>query len=104
MHREKRLYPRHAVTCQLSGRALNPLNRREVPPPWADQELYGEVSNMSTGGLCLLTDDSPNVSDPFRCEILAPQMPVAIPVLLQVRWASISSIGRNHRLGLQFLI
>ena len=83
---------------------MSPLDRGGAPSLGADQDIRGEVCNISAGGMCLLTDDSVNVSDPFRCEILAPRMPVAIPVLLQVRWASKSSNGRTHRLGLQFLV
>ena len=104
MHQEKRLYRRYSVSCHLAGRALNPIGGGGAPRPGAAQDIHGEVSNISAGGLCLLTDDTLNVSDAFRCEILAPRMPVAIPALLQVRWASRSSDGRTYRLGLQFLV
>jgi hypothetical protein len=103
---EKRQYPRYPVTCELRGKALKPLDRGGERSP-AIFDLHGVITDIGAGGLGLFSDDLIEISDPFVCEIIAPQMPVGIPTLLQGRWTikgGQGQTGHTYRLGLQFLV
>ena len=103
MRPERRLNRRYPVIWDLKGRVLRTLEPPDVPLQ-VRQEVIGAVSNISAGGLCLLTGDEPELSSAVRCEIFVPQIPTGIPTLLQVRWVHESDDGRTYLLGLQFLI
>jgi PilZ domain len=100
---EKRQYQRYPVTCELRGKALMPLESDGERSP-ASFDLRGVITDIGAGGLCLFSDDLIEISDPFVCEIITPQMPVGIPTLLQSRWALKDGQGHTYRLGLQFLV
>lgn len=105
MSQDKRQHDRYSVSLELAGKALNALESGRVTRGSSvPQEIYGEVSDISEGGLCLLTDDAANVSEPVRCVIRVPQIPAGIPTLLQVRWARKDGLGPTQRVGLQFLV
>jgi hypothetical protein len=109
MSENTRRHDRYAVSLELEGKALNALESARVGRASAAQrpmaqEIYGEVADISEGGLCLLTVDAANVSEPVRCVIRLPQIPAGIPTLLQVRWAQRDGLGPTYRVGLQFLV
>jgi hypothetical protein len=62
------------------------------------------ITDIGEGGLGLSPENMVEISDPFVCWITAPQMPIGIPTLLQVRWALKDGQGHAYRLGLQFLV
>jgi hypothetical protein len=88
----------------LRGTALKLVEAGRVPPLPTARHISGEVADIGVGGLCLLTADRTEIAGPLRCEILAPQMPVGIPTLMQVRWADASADGHMYRVGMQFLV
>jgi PilZ domain len=102
MRAEKRRHRRYSVTCELTGKSLKPIAGPEAGE-WSGGDIRGVIPDVSAGGLCLLTDDRAEVSDPLVCEIRGPDMPVAIPTLMQVRWFHKHGDGYAYRLGLQFL-
>jgi hypothetical protein len=105
MGQDKRQHDRYSVSLELEGKALNALESARVTrSSTVPQEIYGEVSVISEGGLCMLTVDAANVSEPVRCVIRVPQIPAGIPTLLQVRWARKDGLGPTYRVGLQFLV
>jgi hypothetical protein len=104
MSHDKRQYDRHPVSLGLDGKSLNELQSARVAHGRGAFEISGEVADISEGGLCLLTDDKPEVSDPIRCVIRVPHIPAGIPTLLQVRWARKDGLGPTQRVGLQFLV
>ena len=104
MREEKRLHRRHAVTCELRGKVLQPLESTGGAALADGRDLRGVITDIGAGGLGLSSDDMIEISDPFVCQIIAPQMPVGIPTLLQVRWALKDGQGHTYRLGLQFLV
>ena len=104
MSQDKRRHDRYSVSLELEGKALNALESARITRSTVPQEIYGEVSDISEGGLCLLTVDAANVSEPVRCVIRVPQIPAGIPTLLQVRWARKDGLGPTYRVGLQFLV
>jgi PilZ domain len=103
LRKENRLYHRYRVTCELRGRALTLLERAGKSPT-SHRDLRGITTDIGHGGLGLFSDDTIEVFDPFVCEIIAPQMPIGIPTLMQVRWIRKDGQGHTYRLGLQFLL
>jgi c-di-GMP-binding flagellar brake protein YcgR len=69
----------------------------------AERPIEGTIHDIGDGGLSILIPQAVPVSDPVRCEIRLPDLPVSIPTLAQVRWVEAQSIG-STRVGLQFLI
>ncbi len=104
MRRERRLHPRYLAACELTGRTLSQVQSVEGGPVSAGQQIRGAVSNISAGGLCLLADKTANMSQPLRCQIRVPELPIGIPTLLHVRWARSDDGGKTYKLGLQFLL
>jgi hypothetical protein len=104
MSQDKRQCERYSVSLELEGKGLNALQSARAGPSRGALEISGEVSDISEGGLCLLTDDTAEVSDPIRCVIRVPHIPAGIPTLLQVRWARKDGLGPAQRIGLQFLV
>ena len=103
MRREKRRDLRHLVAWELRGRLLPPIEAGNQPST-AGKDLHGVVTDISAGGLCLLTEDDAEVSGPVRCEIVIPQFAVGIPTLVQVRWTRRDMVHQTNRVGLQFLV
>jgi hypothetical protein len=92
------------VAWELKGRPLTAIEPTGILPPQRGLGVAGGVANVSTGGLCLLTNDRAAVAGAVRCEIFLPHIPVGIPTLLQVRWLEEDDDSQMFRLGLQFLI
>jgi PilZ domain len=103
LREENRLYHRYPVTCEVRGRALKPLEHAEAPAR-SHCDLRGVVTDIGLGGIGVFSDDTIDVFDPFVCEIIAPEMPIGIPTLMQVRWIRTDGQGHTFRLGLQFLV
>ena len=97
--REARQDPRYAVHCQASAQVLSPAG---LASEEADA-IHGEIQNISNGGFCLLLEKPCKVSSLLRCEILLPDVPVAIPTLAQVRWTLETPEG-SYVAGVQFLL
>ena len=104
MRREKRRDSRYPVTWELRGKSLRPIEPGSGVDLKTSRELRGVVTDVSAGGLCLLTDDEAEVSGPVRCEIVVPQFAVGIPTLMQVRWSRRDDDHQTNRMGLQFLV
>ena len=104
MNHDKRQHDRYSVSLELEGKALNALDSARTTRSKVPQEISGEVSDISEGGLCLVTVDAANVSEPVRCVIRVPEIPAGIPTLLQVRWSRKDGLGPTYRVGLQFLV
>ena len=68
------------------------------------ESIQARVENLSDGGLCLITTKPLKISNPIRCEISLAEFPVALPILLQVRWAQEISPENEYRVGLKFLL
>ena len=104
MRREKRRDLRHAVTWELRGKSLRPLEAGGPSQVGTGRDIHGVITDISAGGLCLLTEDEADVSGPVRCEIVIPQFAVGIPTLVQVRWTRRDMVHQTNRVGLQFLV
>ncbi len=103
MREEKRRHQRYPVTCELRRKALK-LFGRGGERSLDSLNLHGVITDIGAGGIGLFSDDLIEISDPFVCDIIVPEMPVGIPILLQRRWALRDGQGHTYRVGLQFLL
>jgi len=95
----RRHYPRFPITGELRVFRLGPFGVQGQP----EQVVEGEIQNISSGGLCVLTSQPLTVSDVFRGEIGLAPIPITIPVLSDVRW--VEKIGKDlYRVGLRFTV
>jgi hypothetical protein len=79
----------------LSGQASDPLPR----------EFHGRVHNLSNGGACILSSCPLQASLLVCCTFPAPDAPVSIPALMQVRWtAKQGKKTPGYISGLQFVV
>jgi len=104
MRHERRLHRRYVVAWGLKGRVLTALEHDGRIPERPHTDLRGEISDIGSGGLRLVTTERPEPTTALRCEIFAPHVPVGIPTLLQVRWVQENTGGRMYTLGLQFVV
>jgi hypothetical protein len=80
--REARQHPRYAVHCKASAQELS-----DIGTPSEEDEIQGEVHNISRGGFCITLKRACRVSSVLKCDISFPGVPVSIPTLAQVRWS-----------------
>ena len=104
MRQERRLHRRYAVAWGLKGKMLSALDETGAAAARTSAEIRGEISDIGSGGLCLVTTEKTEPASAMRCEIFAPHVPVGIPTLLQVRWVHENPGGRMYTLGLQFVV
>jgi hypothetical protein len=96
----KRRHPRYSLTATAKGREITLMGvTKEVKGA-----VRGRIRNISAGGLCFETAQPLRVSSLVRCEIPLAKVPVAVPTLLQVRWARPDHGEYNYRIGLQFVL
>jgi hypothetical protein len=96
---ERRQDQRYLFACELTG--------TELPSLAAEAELIvfrGQVQNISSGGMCFLTDQAVQVSHLIRCEVRIDAVPTAIRLLMQVRWCRSLPGGAGYAVGTSFLI
>jgi hypothetical protein len=66
--------------------------------------IQGQIENISRGGVSVLSSRSVPISSLVRCEIRLSQSAATIPTLMQVRWNQKTASGKEHRIGLQFIL
>jgi len=86
---ERREHPRFPQVFDVRARSLPPVQGASV----AEKEFEGRVQNLSAGGVCILSSSPLPASSFVQCDIALPDVPVAIPTLMQVRW----SVKRGHK-------
>ncbi len=99
MDEERRMAPRHEVAGKFKGWPLEALEAREADA----EQIEGTLRNISAGGLQLETSLRVTTSAPIRSEVLFPQMPVPIGLLLRLRWVSDVQPGR-YLAGFEFVL
>ena len=98
---DRRNHLRHSFNCVLKGVELPMLGSHQNGN--RSENIQARVENLSEGGMCLISPKPLNISNPIRCEIFLAEFPVALPILLQVRWSQEISPGSEYRIGLKFL-
>ncbi|PYU29029.1 MAG: hypothetical protein DMG32_01115 [Acidobacteria bacterium] len=73
------------------------------PSSGAPRVLRGTIRDISAGGVCLELDRPVKQSQVVRCDFPIPQLSVAIPTLMNVRWIRRISKTPRYAIGLQFL-
>src|SRR5438132_13881984 len=96
---EKRQELRYPFSCDIKAHELPSYGLSKARKGL----IKGTVKDISSTGLALLTDHGVKPSTLMRCEIRISDLPVAIPVLSQVRWIQKNPGNRHYSIGLQFL-
>ncbi len=88
-------------SLEVSGHGMTATGRTAVSPI----EFSGRVQNISEGGISLLSESSLTPSSFVRCSIQVPDVPVAVPTLMQVRWsvARRGNKSKSYLIGLLFV-
>ena len=98
--RERREHPRFPQVLDVHARSLSSVHSTPMP----EKEFDGRVQNLSAGGVCILSSLPLPASSFVRCDIAMPDIPVAIPTLMQVRWtAKRGHKTLNYLSGLRFI-
>ena len=97
---ERRHDARYPLTLELRAAELSHLG----VPKKRKGAIRGRIEDISSGGLCLLTDRLIKVSSLVRAETLFSDIPVGIPTLLRVQWTQKNARKQRYRIGLRFLI
>jgi c-di-GMP-binding flagellar brake protein YcgR len=66
--------------------------------------VRGRIENASRGGISVVSAQSLPVYSLVQCEILTSPSAGAIPTVMQVRWNQKSGSGKEHRMGLRFVL
>lgn len=96
---ERRNEPRYPLTCEMEA----------VPSRLGTKDEHsrivgGKVVNISAGGACVLADRDFDQSSILVCRVRFSGVPVAIPLLMQVRWTRpAQSPEAVLQMGLSFL-
>ena len=100
MNVERRRHRRYPFSCDISG---GPSTRQNQEAS-TGTVLHGKVVDVSTNGVGVIADRPLAASTVVPWRFYLPDVPVALPVLAQVRWVeAIASQKNAFRLGLTFL-
>jgi hypothetical protein len=98
---ERRQQTRFPFRCDVTGGP----SKRQNHEPAATTIVSGQVVDVSANGACVIGDRPPVKFTvlPWRFDL--PGVPVALPVLAQVRWVEpVPSQDNTFRIGLSFLV
>ena len=97
---EKRQNQRHAISRQVRWAEISPVGT----PGETARTIRGELQDISSGGVCLLTSHPLEESCLVRGSIPLAEVPVSLPSLMRVCWVQRVPKGARYRVGLQFLL
>jgi len=100
-HRDRRRCPRYADNLDIELNVVPELEskRRSMPV------VRGRVRNVSSTGICLVTEQPLERSSLLRCAVPLPGAPVKVPTLMQVRWTRQTGASLDPYIsGLQFIL
>lgn len=85
---------------EVRGRSLLSIQASNSPT----KDFDGRIQNVSRGGMCLLSPVPLLTATFVCCEIAMPDVPVAVPTLLQVKWTAKDQRTASHISGLRFVV
>jgi len=94
---DRRQNPRHPISSIFDGKEL-PITGT------SNQKIRGRLHDISTGGICLMTNRPVKVSGLIRGSFVLSGAPVGVPSLMRVCWVQRHSKGARYRVGMQFLL
>ncbi len=97
---DRRRHRRYPVNLTLRAKQLLALGL----PGRRIRDFHAEVLDISSGGLRIFTRRQLEVFSPLRGEVVFKEVPVPIPVVLQVRWSQKIPRRRGYQAGLQFIV
>jgi len=96
--------PRQAQRFLLSINVTYEMSIHENSWQPADKPTRGTVVNVSTGGLCLMTDEALKVGQVLKMALPLPNVDATAPTLAEVRWVKKESSPISYQAGLRFLL
>lgn len=97
---ERRRGERLAFSTEFKGTRLSPAGVTDA----SSEMFHGWIQNFSKGGLGLIANCKLNRFEVIRGEVMLPDITMAVPSLVQVRWVKRAAKGSQYHIGLQFLI
>lgn len=97
---ERRSRPRFPVAWRFEGTKLASFGLPET----REEPTRGAICDISSGGLCLLTDQIIGTFQVLRCEIYPAAPAVAIPTIAEICWSLPQSESHRFMIGLRFLL
>jgi hypothetical protein len=97
---ERRRGQRSAFSTEFKGTQHSPAGVTDT----SSEMFQGWIQNFSKGGLGLIANRKLNRFDVIRGEVMLPDIAMAVPTLVQVRWVKRAAKGSQYHVGLQFLI
>lgn len=99
MNLERRQHTRYPFSCDVTGGPSTRGNQSEITAV-----LTGQLVDLSPGGAGVVTDRPLPEFTVIPWRLHLPDVPVALPVLAQVRWVQpVAARDDAFRLGLLFL-
>jgi hypothetical protein len=93
---ERRKEPRYPLTCHVDAASAS---NEECP-----RAVSANALNVSAGGACIVGELAPEPFSVLPCHFHFADVPVPIPLLMQVRWVEpVPSPEGAFRIGLSFL-
>src|SRR5438093_13675564 len=97
---EKRTQPRYHVRGKLKGYILPGLS----PALGSTPPFEVAITDISEGGLSIVSPHLLTVSSPIPCQIRLGRLPVATSTFAQVRWGGSGSPRTGAAVGVPFLL
>ena len=98
------MIPRQAQRFLLSINVTYEMSVHENSWQPAEKPTRGKVVNVSTGGLCLMTDEALKVGQVLKMALPLPTVEATAPTLAEVRWVKKENPKGDFQAGLRFLL
>ncbi|HET6464335.1 MAG TPA: PilZ domain-containing protein [Nitrospiria bacterium] len=98
------MIPRQAQRFSLSINVTYEMSVHENSWQPAEKPTRGTVVNVSTGGLCLTTDEALKVGQVLKMALPLPNVEATAPTLAEVRWVQKENPTGIFQAGLRFLL
>jgi len=95
---------RQAQRFQLSVDVTYEMSVHENSWQAVEKQTKGHILNVSTGGLCLLTDEALKVGQVLKMALPLPSVEATAPTLAEVRWVKKGNPQGDYQAGLRFLL
>src|SRR5215469_6482263 len=93
---EKRQNPRHPISQRVAWTEISSIGTTRT--------IRGQLHDISSGGVCLLTSQRMEESRFVLGSISLSNVPVKLPSLMRVCWVKRMPKGIRFRVGLQFVL
>jgi hypothetical protein len=97
---ERRHHPRFAFSSEFKGKECSSTKMSSQ----SGKHFQGEIRDVSSGGIRLLTYHPIKASGVIQGEVVLPGMSIGVPSIMRVRWTRRKPSESCYHVGLQFLL